>query len=257
MKGEIIFMKKLFVVILGLVLLFSNIAASAETVSTNTLPVVENKTSELTEKDLVSTIRNGELELISEHEIKVVQRKVLSETVSRSFDAPTIREMEVTNVSLVSIEANQDQLERAYTLISTSNNDQYRETTDGSYSAVIGVRIYYTEYRYSDGRYYYGLQKVTGTIEGQGFSDYLGSNVYIVRNSARCGQFGFTRADGYKSLTQDYTFGVSTRSWTKTLPSNWRTYAVANTTTNKIGCTYTITLRRGSDWNLVLSNNLW
>lgn len=159
-----------------------------------------------------------------------------------------------TNVELISLDGKVGDL-----LDSISANGGYldRSKSDGSYSATITTRVYYTEYEQS-GRQYYGVDKVVGNLEGDGTGSYLGSNVYIVGNYATIGQEGYVPNGTVHSSRHTYNLSKSTRSWTYRTPSSWKNYPVADSSSNHAGANYFVTLKRGSkSWDLYLSNDIF
>lgn len=162
-----------------------------------------------------------------------------------------------TNVKMVALEGTADDLLTYASIIKENNGSVERSESDNLPMATITTRVYYTKYTYSDGKEYYGINKVTGKIVGAQSGSYLGSNTYITKNRANIGQEGFTPS-GYRSNSSPYEPSVSTRSWTFTAPSSWKNYPVADSSSNVIGCYYYITLTRGSEsWKIELTNNIW
>ncbi|WP_411678117.1 hypothetical protein [Caproicibacter sp.] len=159
-----------------------------------------------------------------------------------------------TNVELVSINGKINDLLEA---ISANGGSLERSKSDGSYSATITTKVYYTEYEYN-GRQYYGVDKAIGYLDGDGTGAYLGSNVYIVDNYATIGQEGYVPNGTVHSSSHTYNLSNSTRNWTYNTPSSWENYPVADSGSNYAGANYFVTLQRGSEsWDLKLSNDIF
>lgn len=159
-----------------------------------------------------------------------------------------------TNVELISLDGKVGDLLDA---ISANGGSLERSKSDGSYSATITTRVYYTEYE-QNGKQYYGVDKAVGNLEGDGTGSYLGSNVYIVDNYATIGQEGYVPNGTVHSSSHTYNLSNSTRSWTYSTPSSWKNYPVADSSSNHAGANYFITLQRGSkSWELKLSNDVF
>lgn len=202
-----------------------------------------------------SVIKNGKIIAISDNEMDFSMTESINTVQTRGKG---IIENEIkTNVKIIALEGTVDDLLSYASIIKENDGSVERSESDNLPMATITTRVYYTKYTYSDGKEYYGINKVTGRIVGAQSGSYLGSNTYITKNYAHIGQEGYTPS-GYRSNSSPYEPSVSTRSWTFTAPSSWKNYPVANSSSNAVGCYYYITLTRGSEsWKIELTNNIW
>lgn len=221
------------------------------------VPAFANTGSSITDKQIDDIVKTGEVVDSSNQYI------VFSKTETVSTGANSILSSESknnvinkvqTNVELVSVDGN---IQKLLNTISSNGGSVERSKSDGSYSATISTRVYYSEYD-NNGKQYYGVDSVDGNIEGGGSGYNLGSNVKIVKNYATIGQEGYVPSGTYHSSRYTYNLSTGKRSWTYTTPSSWSSYPVADSSSNHAGANYFVTLQRGSSsWDISLSNDIF
>jgi competence protein ComGC len=159
-----------------------------------------------------------------------------------------------TNVALVSLDGNVQKLLNA---VNSNGGSVERSKSDGSYSATITTRVFYTEYN-KNGKQYFGIDKVVGNIQGGGSGSNLGSNIKIIDNYATIGQEGLAPDGRHHICSDTYNISVNKRNWTYYTPSSWDSVPVANTFDNYAGANYFVKLQRGTrSWDIAMSNDIF
>lgn len=137
-----------------------------------------------------------------------------------------------------------------------ASGSNYRYKWDGTVTAKVWTRIYFTEVVYN-GKDYVKLTKVKGGVYSSTSptGSHVGDHIYINDNDLTIGQTGIT-TNGYRTQTRNFNFSNSVRSFTKYPYSSW--LPVANVPQSTIGAFYSVEFRgRGQTWTVNLSNNIY
>ena len=136
-------------------------------------------------------------------------------------------------------------------VLTSTGGSTYKYISDNSLTAKLYSTVYYT----TNSGGFSSITKITGGITAAGTGSSLDSGVTITENYLLIGQVGFP-TDGSGGIVQNdsKTFSNGTRSWTYYPPTSWRPVKVG--LSGAIGCSYFVTLKRGtSSWTTILNNN--
>ena len=140
-----------------------------------------------------------------------------------------------------------EEIQRSKATTKSSGGSLYQYKWDKTGTVKIYSKVFFTKIKYKK-MWYADITKVTGGYKSEG------NGVTRKSDTLTIGQEGKRKSDfKYKSYSK--TYSNLGKSWSKTPPSSWEPVCI-DTKPHTVGCTYKVTLKRGSSsWSVTLDNN--